>query len=124
MIILDTTTKTLEIGLAGSVTTTEPHVTVCYYDTISQTKTDFSEPRRATKLTKTSGVTPVTICDAPTIIGAARCIFYICIHNADNTSATITVRIDDGGTDYRQYSHAVPAGHSLIYDSGNGWVKQ
>jgi len=121
MITLDTTTKKLEIGLGGAVAATEPHVTVCYYDVPGQTKSDFSEYRRATKLSKTSGATPVTICEAPSQSGTTRGIVYLCVFNADSGSVTPTIRIDDGGTDYTQYGQALAAGKSLIYEHGAGW---
>lgn len=121
MITLDTTARLLEVGLGGAVATTEPHVTVCYYDVPGQTKTDNSEYRRATTLSKTSGATPVTICAAPLANGVARNIEYICVHNADSGAVTVTVRVDEGGTDYNQYAQSVAAGKSLVYEDGQGW---
>jgi hypothetical protein len=121
MIVLDTTTKKLEIGLAGAVATTEPHVTVCFYDVPAQTKNDNSEYAGGTTLSKTTGATAKTICAAPSIAGTTRKIMYICVFNADSASVTPTVRIDDGGTDYTQYSQALAAGKSLVYEDGQGW---
>lgn len=121
MICLDTSSKKLEIGLAGAVAANECHVTVVYYDVLPQTKDDNSEYKRATKLANTSGATPVTICEAPTQAGAVRNIEYICVQNADTSAAVVTVRIDDGGTDYNQYAQSVATLKSLVYERGAGW---
>ena len=121
MIYLDSTSKKLEIGLGGAVATTEPHVTVCFYDVPSDTRQDYSEYRGGTKLTKTTGATAATICAAPPLAGTVRNIRHICVFNADSASVTPSIRIDDGGTDYTQYSQALAAGKSLVYEDGAGW---
>lgn len=121
MIVLDTTTKKLEVGLAGAVAANECHVTVVYYDVLPQAKNDSSEYKRAVSLAKTSGATPVAICAAPTRDGVVRCIEYICVQNADTSAAVVTVRIDDGGTDYNQYAQSVATLKSLVYERGAGW---
>lgn len=122
MIVLDTTTKKLEVGLAGAVAANECHVTVVFYDVPAQAKADASEYRRAVSLAKTAGATPVTICAAPTRDGVVRCVEYICVQNADTSAATVTVRIDDGGTDYNQYAQSVASNKSLVYQDGAGWL--
>ena len=121
MIYLDSATRKLEIGLAGAVATTEPHVTVSYYDVPPQTKQDNSEYRGATKLTKTSGATPVTICEAPAQNGTTRNIQYISVQNADSGAVTVTIRIDDGGTDYNQCVQQLAAGETLMFEREGGW---
>lgn len=121
MIRLDATTRKLEIGLAGAVTTTEPHVTVTFYDVPGETKSDYSEYRGGTKLTKTSGATPVTICDAPVQNGTVRNIDYICVHNADSVAATVTIRIDEATTDYNLVKTVLAVGETLIYEREGGW---
>jgi hypothetical protein len=121
MISLDKTTRTLQAVLVGAVTTNELHVTVCYYDVTAQTKEDNSEYRRAMKLTKTTGTTPVVICTAPSANGTARNVDYISVQNADTVSSTVTIQVDDGGTTYNQCSQALSAGETLIYEHEGGW---
>lgn len=120
MIRLDRTTRKLEIILGGAAATTEPHVTVCFYDVNGQAKTDFSEYMGGTKLSKTTGGTLVSICDAPAQ-GTVRNITYICVQNLDSGAVTVTVRIDDNGTKYNQYSQSLAQNKSLVYEHGQGW---
>lgn len=121
MIYLDSTTKKLEIALAGSVSSTEPHVVVCYYDVPATAKQDYGEYKGGTTVKKTSGASPVTICEAPSVPNVTRNIAFVSVQNADNATAVATIRVDDGGTDYYLMSQTMAAGKSLVYDDGNGW---
>jgi hypothetical protein len=121
VIVLDKTTRTLEIGLGGAVAAIEPYVTVCYYDVPAQDRVGFGEYQSATTLSRTSGATPVTICAAPAVQGVVRNVRYVCVQNADSGSVTVTIRIDDGGTDYPQYAQALASTKTLVYEHGQGW---
>jgi len=111
----------LQIVLGGAVATVQPHVTVSCYDVPNQTKEDSSEYRGTTFLSKTNNTTAVAICAAPPIVGTVRNIDYICVFNADSAAVTPTVRINVGTTTFTQYSQALAAGKSLVYEHGAGW---
>jgi hypothetical protein len=122
VIYLDSITKKLEIVLGGAVATNQPHVTVCFYDVPSQIDPRAGERLGGVSLNKTNNASAVTICAAPPIAGTTRNIRYICIYNADSGSVTPSIQIDDGGTDYIQYSQALAAGKSLVYEDSQGWL--
>lgn len=62
MIVLGATTQSLEVVLAGAVTTTQPRVLVCYRD-IQTTPSSGYTPLSTT--TATNNTTQVTVCAAP-----------------------------------------------------------
>lgn len=121
MIYLDRTTRKLQAYLAGAVTTTQPQVTVFYYDVPSQTKPSFEEYRGAMYEEETSGATPVDVCPAPLANGVTRNIQHICVHNKDTVAATVTIVIDDGGVDRFLKTSTLNANQSLVYEHGQGW---
>lgn len=114
MIRLDATTRKLQAVLAGAITTNQLPCTVSYSD---KTSTDYVG---ATQLTNTNSTTAVDICAAP---GAStvRDIDYLSIRNRDTVAATVTVMLDDNGTDYEIVKAALAVGDSLIYTHGDGW---
>ena len=114
MIRLDATTRKLQAVLAGAITTNQLPCTVSYSD---KTSTDYVG---ATQLTNTNSTTAVDICAAP---GAStvRDIDYLSIRNRDTAAATVTVMLDDNGTDYEIVKAALAVGDSLIYTHGDGW---
>ena len=114
MIRLDATTRKLQAVLAGAVTTNQLPCTVSYSD---KTSTDYVG---ATQLTNTNSTTAVDICAAP---GATtvRDIDYLSIRNRDTAAATVTVMLDDNGTDYEIVKAALAVGDQLIYTHGDGW---
>ena len=99
MIYLDSSILSLQAVLAGAKTTNQLDCTVCFYDVPSQTKTGFQEYRGAIKRTATNDTTDVTICAAPSA-GVTRNIKMISIYNKDTVSATVTVKTDDGTTEF------------------------
>jgi len=121
MIRLDTTTKKLEIKLGGAHTTTAPKVTVTYYDVRSVEKLDNSEYRHTSTNTTTNGSTDVTICAAPAQVGTTRNIDGIMVYNADSVNATVTIKFDDGGTEYPIINKTLSSAQSLFYEHGAGW---
>ena len=114
MIRLDATNRKLQAVLAGAITTNQLPCTVSYSD---KTSTDYVG---ATQLTNTNSTTAVDICAAP---GAStvRDIDYLSIRNRDTAAATVTVMLDDNGTDYEIVKAALAVGDSLIYTHGDGW---
>lgn len=121
MIRLDTTTKKLEIKLGGSHTTTAPKVTTSYYDVRSTEKLDNSEYRYTSTISTTNGTTDVTIVAAPGQVGTTRNIDGIIVYNGDSVSATVTIKIDDGGTETTLINKTLTSAQSLFYEHGVGW---
>ena len=116
----DGTGQKLQAFLAGAAATTNPTVTVSFYDIIRQTKTDYSDYPLSNQFTVLAGVTETDICATPST-GTTRHIRRISIYNADTASVTVTVCIDDNGTNRILCKKAIAAGETLNYESGNGW---
>ena len=119
MISLDTTTRKLQAFLAGAAATTNPTVTVVYYDVPQQTKVDFSEYRRAPQFTVLAGATETDVCDAPNQ-SVIRNIEYIAIYNADTATVTVTVCVDDNGTNRIQAKVVLLTGETCCWSAKSG----
>ena len=122
MIYLDTTTRKLQLVLAGAKTTNHLKISVSYYDVINQTKEDNSEYRGSQQVATSNNTTDVDICAAPLHVGTIRNIRNITIYNADTVNATVTVKLDDGGTETIYITHVLTTTQSLIYEDGAGWM--
>lgn len=90
--ILVGSTQSLELDLAGAITTTNPIYVTHFHD-----DRPGGRIARKTKHGATNGVTAVTACEAPAA-NEVRIIEYLSVHNADNAAVTLTVQINDGGT--------------------------
>ena len=112
--------QSLQASLASAITTNNVTVTVSYYDVPSQSKPDFSEYRGATENTSVSGTTAVTILDAPAQ-GTQRDVDLIVVYNADTVATTVTVILDESGTDYPQRKATLNAEDSLVWTPESGW---
>lgn len=90
-IILDSTTKTIQVAMSSSAATTNPDFVANYAD---NTGSSFTEGANDGAL---NGTTPVTIVSAP---GSAtrRIIKNITIENKDTAAVTITVSYNNNGT--------------------------
>lgn len=116
-IILDSTGRKLQVklGAAGAIP-----VTVHYYDITNQTKTDNQPLRGACYFATTNGTNAVDICPAPPQ-GVVRVINYICVHNSDAGSETVTIQIDDSSTPYIQVVMTLSTTESLVWTPESGW---
>lgn len=94
LIILDTTTKSLECLMSGAAAIKNPSYMTSYAD---NTGTTFTEGSKNGAL---NGSTQVTITAAPAAL-TKRIIKSIIIYNEDTASVTITVRLNNNGT-YRK----------------------
>ena len=119
MIYLDSTTRVLQAVLAGAVTANQLEVTTFFFDYLPQSTTTLR--RGATKVTATNSTTDVTIVAAPAVNGIIRNIHTIFIQNKDTASATVTVKLDDSGTETLFVKQALAVGESLVYEDQNGW---
>jgi hypothetical protein len=94
MIILDATTKTLEIKLAGAITTSQLPYTVHYVDLLDsdQSVSDIAEGDGTSNST-----TAVTVVAAPSA-SHTRQVKHLSVYNADTVAATLTVQVNNNGT--------------------------
>src|SRR3990167_10845809 len=65
--------------------------------------------------------TDVTIIAAPVLQGITHNIHSIFINNTDTATATITVKMDDAGTETILVKQAIRTGESLTYEDQRGW---
>lgn len=121
MIPLDTTTRKLQAFLAGAVSTTNPVVTVVFYDVPRGSKTDSSEYLKSIQFTNLNGVTETDVCAAPSVQGTVRNIQYINIYNADTASVDVFVVIDDNGTNRIQVKVTLATTESAVWTPTGGW---
>lgn len=90
--ILDTTTKTLELVLAGAVTTNQLPYSIGYVD-VDQTTFAMSAVSSGDGVT--NDTTPVTIVAAPAS-GKSRQVKFLSVYNKDVAAATVSLQIHDG----------------------------
>jgi hypothetical protein len=112
--ILDTTSKSLQVVLSGAVTTNQLTVTGSYADFV--VGNDINPVEFDCLTNGTSAVTPVVAPGAST----ARSISEVYIQNTDTVSATVTVSIDNGGTIRPQVVQTLTPGQTLQYGP-QGW---
>lgn len=94
MIILDATTKSLEVVLASTITTNQLEYIVSYeeYSDSTQAVTDRAESQG-----QVSNTSPVTMVSAPSS-GSTRVVKTVSVYNKDTTSATVTLQVNSSGT--------------------------
>src|SRR3990167_756330 len=114
MLILDATTKSIEIDLNGAVATNELDVTTHYTD-ITTTAYTPGNTR-----TVTNGTTAVTIVAAPAA-STQRHIETISVYNKDTASATVTIQENDNSTLGIIRKHTLLTLEHLEYEAGKGW---
>lgn len=112
--ILDSTSKSLEILLSGTVATNQLPVSVEYVDMTASATTP------GTQLSTTNSTTEVTIASAPAA-STQRRILGVQVYNADTASVTATIRTNDSSTLYPHVKIAVPIGYTLQYTDTAGW---
>ena len=121
MIRLNNTDKKLQAFLSGAAATTNPTVSVGYYDVPNREKPDNSEYRGSAQYTVLSGTTATDVCAAPTVAGTVRNIDYINIYNADSASVDVFVVIDDNGTNRIQVKITLATTESAVWTPESGW---
>lgn len=119
MIYLDTPNRKLQSVLAGAVTVNQPEVSAFFYDSTPQVTTTLL--RGGNKVSTLNNTTDVDIVDAPALQGIIRNIHTIFIHNKDTATVTVTVKLDDSGTETIYVKQALRTGESLVYEDRNGW---
>jgi len=123
MIILDSSTKSLEIVLDAAKTTNDMPVTVSfkYVDTscLLTAQQQIAELGGESDTT-TNGVTPVTILSAPTDPPAAteqyqKAVEFISVVNEDTAAKTVTIRLNNNGTYRTIFKCTLDVGDQLQY---------
>ena len=113
MIILDATTKSLEIDLAGAITTTQLDVTCHAVDLLDS---DQSVSDVVNTNVATNNTTAVTAMAAPAA-GHTRTVKSLTVFNNDTVSATVTVQINSNGTIFILTKITLLTGESLVYSA-------
>lgn len=114
MIILDTTTRRLQVvlGAAGAL----PFVSSWTLITGSTQRVTA----QATTTGTTNGTTPVDLVAVPGL-GSIKQIIAVTIRNDSGAGADVTVRYDDNGTARDIVGFALDDGDMLQYTDGEGW---
>lgn len=117
MILLDATTKSLEVVLAGAVTTTQLPFNASYADV---NQTTFAITATAATDGATNSTTAVTLVAAPSA-SRTRKVSLVEVYNADTVAATVTVRLNNNSTLRIMVRIALAVGSTLQYTDGGGW---
>jgi hypothetical protein len=115
MIILDTTTRTVEFKLGATVATNQLPFVVSYVDHIMGTSYT-----PATQHGNSNGTNVVTILSAPAS-GTQRSMKQLVIRNRDTVAATVTVEFNDNGTIRELYAPILQVGDTLQYEDVEGF---
>ena len=123
MIYLDTSSKSLQVQLAASTSTTQFDVVSCYYDVPARTKADFSEYLGAVHVTTTLNTTHVLAVPPPPF-GVTRNVESLFIFNADvSTGANrVLLKLDDAGTRKVIQNKSLNTTQALTYEDGAGFI--
>lgn len=111
MLILDATTKTYEIKLAGAITTNQLDVVVSYVDILSS---DQSVSAFGNQDSASNSTTAVTILSAPAS-GHTRTVKFLSIYNKDTVAATVTLQLNNNGTIRIIHKTTLAVGDTLEY---------
>lgn len=116
MIVLDSTTKLLQIILSGAVTTNQLQFSASYADYVA-TPAAFT-PGANSGLT--NNTTAVTLVGAPAA-STQRQVKRINVYNADTAPATVTIRLSDAGNFRTQLSVTLQVGERIEYEDAEGF---
>lgn len=120
MILLDATTRKIQVVLAGAKTTNDSPWVASYVD-IAQSGFTMTAANSATGAS--NGVTAVDVVAAPAA-STTRQLKYFSLLNADTVAITATVRYNDNATIRNMVTFILAVGQSLIYNAESGWVVQ
>ena len=111
--ILDTTSKSIQVVLGAPVTTTQAQIFASYADI---TPTTFAP---ASTDVASNNTTPVTVVAAPAA-STQRQVKTLQVYNADTASMTVVVQLLDGATTRVLYKVTLAPGSTLMYTFGTG----
>lgn len=116
MIVLDTIHKSLELVLAGAITTNQLPWMVSWAELDT---TDFSLTDWASGDGASNSTTPVTLIGSPTAT-KRRQLKYASVYNKDTVSATVTIQLNNNSTVRELFVAVLATGESLRF-SEYGW---
>ena len=111
MIILDSTLKSLEIKLAGGITTSQLPYVLGYVDLLAS---DQSVSAVGSNDGVTNDATAVPILAAP-IAGHTRQVKFLSVFNGDTVAAVLTLQYNDNGTPRVITKVTLDVGDNFIY---------
>lgn len=117
MIILDTTTRSLEVDLNAVVTTNQLPFVASYVDINQST---FAMSAMSTNTGASNSTTAVTLVAAP---GAttSRQLKYLSIKNSDTVATTLWVQYNDNATLREIWKGTLAVNDTLVYVDSLGW---
>jgi hypothetical protein len=115
MIILDATTRKLQVVLTGTVTTNQLPCVASYVDVTTTAYTPGSNNLA------TNNSTAVDIVAAPAA-STQRQVKMLTVQNADTVTATVSVLYNDNGTTRVIFKAALASGSILTYTDGKGFT--
>lgn len=114
MIVLADVNDSLEIDLAGAVTTNQLPFVVSYVDITTTAYTP------AQNNGTTNNTTAVTLVAAPAA-STQRQVKFLSVFNADTVSATVTIQLNDNATTRTIFKVVLATGETLIYTTTSGF---
>lgn len=114
MILLDATSKKIQLVLGGAVTTNQLDWTTSWADITTTTFTPGSTDGAS------NSATPVDIVASPAS-STQRQVKFISVYNRDTVSATVTVNYYDGGTLRKIVVITLATGYQLQYTAEGEW---
>lgn len=112
MIVLDATTKTLEVKLSGAVTTNQLPFYAAYVDVNTSDESVSAIAENDGQTNNTTAVVPVA---APSA-GKTRTVKFLNVYNADTVAAVVIVQINNNGTVRKLASPTLQPGETLQYE--------
>jgi len=114
MIILDATTKSLEVDLDGAIATNQLPIVASFVDV---TTTTYAPGATDTETNNTTAVTAVAAPAAST----QRQVKLLTIYNRDTAVAIVTVQLNNNATLRTLIKVTLAVGDTLVYTDGEGW---
>jgi len=117
MIILDTTTRSLEVDLNGAVTTNQLPFVASYVDINQST---FAMSAMSSNTGASNNTTAVTLVAAP---GAttSRVLKYLSIKNSDTVATLLWIQVNDNSTLREIWKGTLAVGDTLVYVDSLGF---
>lgn len=116
MLILDSTTKKIQVVLNTSVTTNQLPCVTSWRDIV--TGSSFVP---GSNIVNSNNTTDVDIVAAPAA-STYRVVDFISVYNNDTTAKTVTIKFDVSGTDSIITSVSLAPGERVQYQEGQGWT--
>lgn len=115
MIILDNTTRSLQVVLNAAKTTSDMPFMASYVDITTTSFTPISQNGT------TNGTTTVTIVSSPAL-STQRQLKYFSLYNADSASKIVSIQYNDNSTIRNVFVCLLQSGFTLTYNLDSGWV--